>query len=263
MKRLPHIVLALAAALTVFSCGERGKVIPRDDMAEIYAGMFLADQWLRDNYAEAKIADTSLVYAPILEKRGYKVIDYVTSVNHYMEDPESFGKILEDVKDILQKRIDELTVEERRHARLDSIRRAIEAMPFRRAEIFLGDGRDSVRKDTVWIVPDSTGLYEWRRILPDTVFYGPAFSVRKLDSLSLSDSLSVSDSLDKIEPVEPVKVEKSLKLESRPKSETRHFHPDSRKGVGNTKDTVGSISRKMLPTRLKDNEIVTEKTLNR
>ncbi|MGM9737044.1 MAG: DUF4296 domain-containing protein [Candidatus Cryptobacteroides sp.] len=246
MKRLPHIVMAIAAALTVFSCGERGKVIPRDDLADIYAEMFLADQWLRDNYAESKIADTSLVYAPILENHGYKAIDYVTSVNHYMEDPESFGKILEDVKDILQKRIDELTVEERRQSRLDSIRRAIEAMPFRRAEIFLGDGRDSVRKDTVWIVPDSTGLYEWRRILPDTVYYGPVFSVRGADTLSVADSVSVRDSLEKVAPAEPVKTDRKILS-----------HP-----AGN-KDESGKLNRKLLPPRINDDELVIDKKLKR
>ncbi|MGM9741860.1 MAG: DUF4296 domain-containing protein [Candidatus Cryptobacteroides sp.] len=195
MRKFLHIVAASALVFCVFACGREGRVIPPKDMARIYVRMLLTDQWLRDNYSLSKIADTSLVYEPVLNEFGYNSSDYIASVGHYMKEPEKFGKIFDNVKDILQERIDELTFEERKAARLDSIRRAIEASPFRRAEIFRFDAADSARLDTVRITPDSTGLYVWERIIPDTVYYGPAFHVPVKDTVAVSDSLAVSDTL--------------------------------------------------------------------
>ena len=80
-------------------------------------------------------ADTCLVYAPVLAEYGYDRDDYIASVNYYMRDPESFGKIFTEVENILQKRIDELTFEERRRAYLDSLRAVIDAKEFRRVEV--------------------------------------------------------------------------------------------------------------------------------
>lgn len=195
MRKSLHIIIAVAVAFCLFACGRGGRVIPPKVMANLYVRMLLTDQWIRDNYSLSKVADTTLVYDPILEEAGYNRDDYIASVEYYMKEPEKFGKIFDNVKDILQERIDVLTLEERKVARLDSIRRAIEASPFRRAEIFRFDDADSARLDTVRIIPDSTGLYVWERIIPDTVYYGPAFHVAVKDTSAVSDSLAVSDTL--------------------------------------------------------------------
>ena len=56
--------------------------------------MFLADQWLRDHSAARSVADTTLFYEPIFNKYGFRKIDYITSVDKYIDDPEKFTKIL-------------------------------------------------------------------------------------------------------------------------------------------------------------------------
>lgn len=187
------LVISVLLSLVLLSCNRGGKVIPKDDFAKIYARMLLVDQWVREN--APRQADTCLVYAPVLAEFGYDRDDYIASVNYYMENPESFGKIFTKVEDILQKRIDELTYVERRRAYLDSLKAVIEAKDFRRVEIRLDRCRDSVRVDSVNVVMDSTGVYVWERVPLDTVYYGPVWYAAPKDTVS-ADSLAVAaDSL--------------------------------------------------------------------
>ena len=183
------------AAVAVFSCGRQGRVIPERKFARIYAKMLVADQWVRNDDNLSRIADTTLFYEPILEEFGYTSRDYVRSVGHYMEDPETFGKVFKNVKEILDEHIAELTADERRAHRADSIRRAIEKMDFLRAPIYMymNMERDSVRHDTVAVSIDSVGVYFWERLLPDTLYSGPSFTLKRdLDSLAaVVDSVAV------------------------------------------------------------------------
>ena len=184
MRAARHIGLLLAVMVMAFSCGRQGRVIPAHKFAKIYAKMLVADQWVRGDSHLAAIADTTLFYEPILEEFGYTEKDYVVSVGHYMEDPESFGKIFKEVKEILDKRISELTADERAVHRADSIRAAIAGKNFLRAPVFMDTYMDSVRHDTVSISIDTIGMYVWARILPDTLYSGPVFALRhELDSI--------------------------------------------------------------------------------
>lgn len=100
-KFLAYIAAAVLALCLLPSCKE-GKVIPRGTMSKIYAEMFLADQWLRDHPAARPVADTTLFYEPIFNKYGYRKIDYITSVDAYISDPEKFSKILKGSVSILE-----------------------------------------------------------------------------------------------------------------------------------------------------------------
>lgn len=70
------------------------RVIPAQTLSEIYADMFLADQWIGNNYSARRVADTSLFYEPIFHKYGYTTADYDASVRHYIEKPDDYAKIL-------------------------------------------------------------------------------------------------------------------------------------------------------------------------
>ena len=95
MRAIRHISLALAMILTLASCiGGGDRVIPRAKLAEIYAEMFITDQWISGTHSVRRQADTSLVYEPILAKYGYTSADYRRSVDKYMDDPERYGRIL-------------------------------------------------------------------------------------------------------------------------------------------------------------------------
>ena len=93
-KAFAYIVAAVMVLCCLSSCREEGRVIPRKTMSKIYAEMFLADQWLRDHSAARSVADTTLFYEPIFNKYGFRKIDYITSVDKYIDDPEKFTKIL-------------------------------------------------------------------------------------------------------------------------------------------------------------------------
>jgi len=99
-----HILTALLLGLLLVSCSGKGRIIPRDIMADIYADMFIADQWLNDNSGERSKVDTSLFYDPIFERYGYTFEDYDATVKKYMEDPEKFSKVFRAAADKLKKK---------------------------------------------------------------------------------------------------------------------------------------------------------------
>ena len=76
------------------ACTKGGRVIPASKMADIYADMFLADQWISSHYSERRKADTTLFYEPIFEKYGYTTTDYDASVKYYISKPDDYSKIL-------------------------------------------------------------------------------------------------------------------------------------------------------------------------
>ena len=107
MMKLWKYILPLMAVVFFASCSSKdeAEVIPRDTMADIYVEMLMMDQWITTIPGMRIIADTSLVYEPILEKYGYDKMDYIHSVDVYMDDPERFSRILRTSIDKLDKRI--------------------------------------------------------------------------------------------------------------------------------------------------------------
>ena len=95
MKIIRHIFPMILSLVLLVSCAEReARVIPRGELAEIYAQMLVVDQWITATPGTRQMADTSLVYEPILNKYGYTSADYRLSVDKYMDDPERFSRIL-------------------------------------------------------------------------------------------------------------------------------------------------------------------------
>ncbi len=91
MKR---IIVSLLCLCVLVSCQGKRKLIPASKMSDIYAEMFLADQWISSNYSARRQADTSLFYAPIFQKYGYDFSDYDYSVRYYVTKPDQYAKIL-------------------------------------------------------------------------------------------------------------------------------------------------------------------------
>ena len=106
--------LAVFCLALTFSCSGGGKVIPKKKMVRIYADMFVADQWLNQNYKAERVADTSFVYEAIFEKYGYDSEDYRASVDYYIQDPDRFARILRQTVLELEDRMDEQRAELRK-----------------------------------------------------------------------------------------------------------------------------------------------------
>lgn len=112
MARYAKYLLVLWFILMCFGSCRRARVIPKKDFAAIYAEMFIADQWLKDNPSTRAMSDTSLVYDRIFDKYGYTFADYDASVNYYLYDPSKYAKILDASAEILEKKLKELRVKD-------------------------------------------------------------------------------------------------------------------------------------------------------
>ena len=120
---LKYIILIMALVLVfVPSCKKDGsKVIPRSKLARIYAEMLVTDQWIISTPKVRNIADTSLVYDPILEKYGYTPEDYQRSVMYYLNDPERFSRILRTSGELIDKELKVMRKEQAKMLRIKAL----------------------------------------------------------------------------------------------------------------------------------------------
>ena len=170
-------------------------VIPRKKMARIYADMLMTDQWVTSTPGIRMVADTSLVYEPILEKYGYDSDDYRRSIDAYMDDPERYARILRTTGEILQDRIDELKKQQRildMRANLPKLKYDIswnEFFPYMFDEPYVHN------YDSIAFEPDSVlWIYRLKSIERSDTIYDRIRMII-LDSLSVKDSLPCLDSL--------------------------------------------------------------------
>lgn len=195
MKRFFLQIMAVCLSLSaLFSCGgDEPVVIPRAKLSEIYAEMLVTDQWIISTPSVRQIADTSLVYEPILNKYGYTREDYNRSVGHYMDDPERFARIFRTTAEILDERIKELEIRKQEEDRAEM--RRLQAEKFRPdidpEELFPYVFKEPYVHyyDSLTFEPDSTAIY---RLLPvetaDTV-YDWVEMIVKSDTVALADSI--------------------------------------------------------------------------
>lgn len=195
MKRSFLQIMAVCLSLSaLFSCGgDEPVVIPRAKLSEIYAEMLVTDQWIISTPSVRQIADTSLVYEPILNKYGYTREDYNRSVGHYMDDPERFARIFRTTAEILDERIKELEIRKQEEDRAEM--RRLQAEKFRPdidpEELFPYVFKEPYVHyyDSLTFEPDSTAIY---RLLPvetvDTV-YDWVEMIVKSDTVALADSI--------------------------------------------------------------------------
>lgn len=141
-KTLQHMSAVIMALMVFASCGKKdeAEIIPRNQLAKIYAEMLVTDQWIMDTPGVRSIADTSLVYSPILEKYGYDADDYVRTVDKYMDDPERFSRIFRSTGEILDRQLARLKKkqkeEQERKARDKEIEKLIRAV---RSDVDFGE----------------------------------------------------------------------------------------------------------------------------
>ncbi len=213
-----HILIALTAVMTLITaCGnDEGEVIPRKKMAKIYAEMLVTDQWINSTPEVRKIADTSLVYEPILEKYGYDSKDYRKTVDRYMDDPERFSRIFREAGEILGEKIVELKLEQVRLEALANLPKieydytlselapCLADEPYYHTYDSLAVGNDSITMIfKVFSIERSDTLYEGlRMIIRDSVVVGDTVKTEKkaiIDTVELksvkADLHRSSDSL--------------------------------------------------------------------
>lgn len=197
MKILKHIFPVVVAVMLFSSCsGGEGKVISRGDLAEIYAEMLMADQWIAKHPELRRTADTSLVYEPILNKYGYTTEDYVRSVDVYMDDPERYSRILRETGVILNDKLEELEVKRQQQVEEEKHRKYMESL-MAAVEVdikYIYDLSDTMKvhifqqTDSVSVEMDSLGFYRLYFIdRSDSLIDGPR--VVPKDTVAVKDTL--------------------------------------------------------------------------
>lgn len=186
MRRLPAAYLALLLCVSLlFSCSGKGKVIPREKLKAIYTEMFLADQWINDDMERFKAADSLSVYTPIFEKYGYDSLDFFVSVRHYMNTPEKFMKIFDEISAEFRELVDTLDHQEK-HRDDDNLSLSYKDFGvtdfFSTLSISWFDSL-SVRRDSL------TGFYQFERHYPPVGFAGPRV-IDPLDTAALKNILT-------------------------------------------------------------------------
>ena len=201
MRLIRHIMLMTAVFLLAVSCGRKeDKVIPRSKLAEIYAEMMLVDQWIMNNPGNRHIADTSLVYEPVLERYGYTSADYRKSVDVYMNDPERFSRILRTTAEILGEKLNALEDQKKEIEHQEALRKLRESLKIK-VEIDMGEYFPYLDEepyvhyyDSLAVEPDSLWTYRMRNIdRADTIYRDLRMVI--LDSLQVSDTVMTNDTI--------------------------------------------------------------------
>ena len=182
------------------------------------------------------IADTTLVYEPILQKYGYDSDDYRKSIDYYMNDPERFARIFRSTVEIIDNQIAELKHEQ---AILDAIAKLPKVVSdFKVGDYvpYLDDEPYLHFYDSLDVVIDSaTLMYRLVSIeRSDTLFDGLKIVLRDSlnvsDSIPCKDSLMQTDSILKIADVDSSRVQfDSLKLKTLPAREVMHLKKELQK----------------------------------
>lgn len=180
MKFFRHILFVVPASFMLGSCTPDG-VIPEDEFSQIYADFLLFDQWIYSRPGLRSMADTSLVYEPILNRYGYTTEDYRTSMKYYMNEPEEYEKILEGTVDIfdeklvqLEERRKELQRQKERKEYLAQFESNI-ALDREKDFYFMFKDEDVYDYDSLAVELDTTGLFRFRVVnyeVADTTFDG-------------------------------------------------------------------------------------------
>lgn len=188
------MLLTAAVILTVSCKRNEAEVIPRAKLAKIYAEMLVTDQWITSNAGIRMIADTSLVYEPILNKYGYDADDYRMSVDYYMNDPERFSRILRTSGELIDKRIAELKQEQKR---LEAIAR----LPVVKSDFKVGDFVPYLDDEPY------VHFYDSLAVEVDTALMYRFISLERADTIYdrirmiIVDSLYLDDSIPRLEAI--------------------------------------------------------------
>lgn len=183
-----YIIFTLASSMVLLSlhgCKEEG-VIEEDAMAQIYAEMLLTDQWINSTPGVRTIADTSLVYEPILKKYGYTSEEYRRSVDYYLNDPRTYADIMKETVKILDARLAALNQKkaliEKEKAREQYVKNVTR-------DLKISDSWQAMRH----LEEQQFGLDDSLSVAWDSIAY--CFSIVMLPKEAINDTIKVQDSI--------------------------------------------------------------------
>lgn len=121
------IVLIVVGVLGVVSCTPKG-IIPSKQMVDIYYDFYMADAYI-ESKRMSEIGDSVLIYQPLIEKHGYTMDDYITSVDYYLQNIDGMIKILKGTERRIKDRIDYLNIVHDENSKRERLKR-IDSLEF-------------------------------------------------------------------------------------------------------------------------------------
>jgi len=107
MRRFYSIFQIIVIIITTTSCSKKD-IIPRKELPQILAEMYIADRALLSDPAKLRQADSLLVYEPILKKYGYTTKTLINTFNYYLPTPAKLKSSFMAARAILEKRLVEV-----------------------------------------------------------------------------------------------------------------------------------------------------------
>lgn len=92
-----NIILIIFALTFLSGCGPKTDISPKE-MSAMLKEMYLTDQYVAFDSDLNALADSTEVYAHIIERGGYSVDVFLNSLEFYRHNPKLFKEILQNVK---------------------------------------------------------------------------------------------------------------------------------------------------------------------
>lgn len=182
MKRFLQIFLIIFVLAASVACEHKPKVLKPKKMSEIYADLFIADSWLRDNQDKRRKADTTLFLDPIFEDHKVDYKDFYVSIEYYTAHPEEYSDILTGAIDIIQERYEVISVLSEQYNLAEEVRKKLPKYHI------INFGADSMKAlgDRAFWHPDSLSVVDSIPQL-DTLVRKDTLALTALDTLKASD----------------------------------------------------------------------------
>ncbi|MFA5768542.1 MAG: DUF4296 domain-containing protein [Bacteroidales bacterium] len=185
--------IALTVVCTIFfltGCtGPSARRIPKEDFQLVLREMFLTDLILERDGTLGRLADSTLVYPPILEKYGYTTEQFLATLDHYASRPARFKSLLTQ----LRRNINAERLAYNEQLSYNARQKELVA----RFNSWLKDSvpgiHDMVFKQSLLRIlpPDSSQVQPWR-MDRDSLYKDPALRLLPvIDTLSYRDSIPV------------------------------------------------------------------------
>lgn len=182
MKRFLQIFLIIFVLAASVACEHKPKVLKPKKMSEIYADLFIADSWLRDNQDKRRKADTTLFLDPIFEDHKVDYKDFYVSIEYYTAHPEEYSDILTGAIDIMRERYEIISALSEQYNLAEEVRKKLPKYHI------VNFGADSMKAlgDRAFWHPDSLSVVD---SIPqhDTLVRKDTLALTALDTLKASD----------------------------------------------------------------------------
>ncbi len=182
MKRFLQIFLIIFVLAASVACEHKPKVLKPKKMSEIYADLFIADSWLRDNQDKRRKADTTLFLDPIFDDHKVDYKDFYVSIEYYTAHPEEYSDILTGAIDIIQERYEIISALSEQYNLAEEVRKKLPKYHI------INFGADSMKAlgDRAFWHPDSLSVVDSIPQL-DTLVRKDTLALTALDTLKASD----------------------------------------------------------------------------